>query len=285
MSAAQSSGANAGCTVREVASAERRSVSVDGVEIGYAEIARETQHHPAAKPVEAWLAAARALAVRELLFQEACRLAIVPAPRSDAEGRRETDEEALVRHLVEREVVTPVAGEAECRRYYDNNRSRFRTPDLHEVRHILLAAPDDPGSRASAREKAMHLIGMLKGEPAHFAELAALHSACPSGKTGGCLGQIGSGQTVPEFEAALGSLPVGAISAAPVETRYGFHIVLVERRIDGCDLPYEAVRSRIASWLEEKARRSAIRQYIALLASRADIRGIDLGAGRGALVP
>ena len=47
-------------------------------------IARETQNHPAAKPIDAWLAAARALVVRELLLQEARRLGI----EAVAGGRR-----------------------------------------------------------------------------------------------------------------------------------------------------------------------------------------------------
>ena len=109
----------------------------------------------------------------------------------------------MVRQLIEREVVTPTADETQCRRYFDNNRRRFRTPDLHEARHILIAAaPDDAGARAAAREKAAGLIAMLTLQPTLFADLAAMHSACPSAEVGGNLGQIGPGQTVPEFEAA-----------------------------------------------------------------------------------
>ncbi|MGL5735868.1 MAG: peptidylprolyl isomerase, partial [Beijerinckiaceae bacterium] len=58
-------------------------------------IAQETQNHPAATPLEAWQAAARALVIRELLLQEARRLVLTPQPLQDDEGRRETGEEAL----------------------------------------------------------------------------------------------------------------------------------------------------------------------------------------------
>ncbi len=44
----------------------------------------------------------------------------------------------------------------------------------------------------------------------------------------------------------------------------------------GGDLPFEAVGQRIAEWLNERARRSAIRQYIGLLAGRAEIEGIEM---------
>lgn len=277
--------ASHGCTIKPAISAKQKIISVNDVVISRAAIARETQNHPAEKPIEAWLAAARALVVRELLLQEARRIGITPQPLADAEGRRETDEESLVRLLVEREVVTPKADEAACRRYYDKNRERFRTPALYEARHILLAAaPSDASARQAARRHAEEMIAALRQEPLAFADLARAESACPSGKAGGNLGQIGPGQTVPEFERALATLPVGEIARMPIETRYGFHVVALDRRIEGRALPFEMARERIAAWLDEKVRRIAIRQYIALLAGRAEITGIALDASATPLV-
>jgi len=273
-----------GCTVRPAITTRQKPVSVNGVVVARAAIARETQNHPASKPIEAWLAAARALVVRELLLQEARRLDITPVPIADVEGRRETDDEALIRMLIAREVVTPRADETACRRYYDMNRRRFRTPDLYEVRHILLAAPDNPKLRQSTRRRAEAIIATLKQQPSAFADMALAESACPSREFGGNLGQIGPGQTVPEFERALAVLPIGEVGHAPIETRYGFHVVRVEHRIAGRDLPFELVQSRIADWLDEKVHRVAIRQYIQILAGRAEITGIDFEASASPLV-
>jgi peptidyl-prolyl cis-trans isomerase C len=260
-------------------------VSVNGREIPRGDIARETQNHPAARPVDAWMAAARALVVRELLLQEAERLAVEPDPATDDEGRRETDEESRIRLLVERAVVTPVATEAECRRIYDAAPDRFRTPDLHAVSHILVAAaPDDSAARAVARTEALRIATAAGADESLFAALAEAHSACPSGRVGGSLGQIGPGQTVPEFEAAIAALPVGRTAAEPVETRYGFHVVRVEHRIAGEPLPFAAVRAAIADRLADRARRTAIRQYIALLAGQAVVEGISLDAANSPLV-
>jgi peptidyl-prolyl cis-trans isomerase C len=257
--------------------ARPQPVSVNGVAISPAAIAQEIQNHPAASWSEARTAAARALVVRELLLQEARRLALSPAPIDDGEGRRETDEEALIRGLVEREVQTPRADEATCRRVFERTPARFRSPDLYEARHILLAAgPDDDAARAAAHTEAAALVETLQRTPAAFEALARAHSACPSAATGGNLGQIGPGQTVPEFERALAALPEGA--PAPVETRYGVHVVEVVRKLAGRALPFELVHARIAAWLDESARRAAIRQYIAVLAGRAQITGVDLAA-------
>lgn len=264
-----------GCAVRPAISARPRKVAVNGVVIARETIARETQNHPAATPLEAWRAAARALVIRELLLQEARRIGLKPRARKDGAGRRETAEEALIRQVVETEVATPRADEAACRRYYDNNRARFRSAALHEVSHILLAA-GDAAARKQAGVLAATLIATLTTEPARFGELACAHSACPSAGNGGNLGQIGPGQTVAEFEKALLAAPVGVVAPEPVESRFGLHVVLVARRIEGRDLPFDMVQARIAAWLEENVHRAALHQYITILASRATIEGIDL---------
>lgn len=271
--------ADSGCTVKPVITTKPKTVSVNGVEIARATIARETQNHPATKPIEAWQAAARALVVRELLLQEARRIAIEPIPISDDKGRRETEDEALVRGLIDREVVTPRADEAICRRYYEQNRRRFTSPTLYEVSHILL-----PHDAQDIDILATAILTALNDDAAAFAAMAMLNSACPSKHTGGNLGQIGPGQTVPEFEEELPGLPVGVVAPEPVRTRFGLHIVRVERRIEGRELPFEMVQARIATWLDEKVRRTAIHQYISILAGRAEIIGVEIAVTPSPLV-
>ncbi len=256
-----------------------KPVTVNGVSVSRAEIGRETQHHPAAQPSEAWLAAARALVVRELLLQEARRLDLTAAPLTDEEGRCETDEEAVIRELVEREVVTPEPDDDSCRRIYEQRRLIFRSADLYAVRHILIAAaPADSVACSEARQQAESLIVALSADPGDFSALALAYSACPSKQHGGALGQISRGQTVPEFESALAEAPVGTVMRQPVETRYGFHVISVDQKIEGEELPFEIVRARIASWLTERSHDTAVREYISMLASRASITGIDLEA-------
>lgn len=273
------------CAAKPAPMGPRRTISVNGVPITRAAIAQETQNHPASKPLDAMKAASTALVVRELLLQEARRQGVPATPNSDGEGRRETEEEAMIRELVEREVVTPRADEAACRRYFTQNPRRFRTAALCELRHILLpAAPGDATARHEAATLARALIAQLAESPAAFGALADTHSACPSGRTGGNLGQIGPGQTVPEFESALAAMTVGVVHPEPVETRYGLHVVALDRRIEGRDLPFDMVRDRIAEWLDEKVRRTAIQQYVAILAGRAEIVGIDIAASPSPLV-
>jgi peptidyl-prolyl cis-trans isomerase C len=261
------------------------AISVNGVPVPETDILAEAQNHPADNPGQALIAAARALVVRELLLQEAGRLDIeVPARDAGGGGRTETADDAVIRKLVEREVKTPSASETECRRFYDNNPARFQSDTIYEARHILLAVPpNDAAARRVAREQAQRLVEHLTRNPDEFAALAAEHSACPSRKAGGNLGQLTRGSTVPEFESALERMQEGELLAVPVESRFGFHIILLERKISGKRLPFELVQQRIESWLEAASWSKAVAQYIAILAGRADISGIDIAAAAGPL--
>ena len=253
------------------------AVSVNGVTIPRDAIVREMQHHPASKAIAAWQQAARALVIRELLLQRARMIDLAPKPISDAAGRRETEEEALMRGVVDREVIVPEPDDETCRRYYDRNGARFRSPDIFEAAHILFAAlPKDREAYARAREQAATMLAELHQQPERFAELAHAHSRCLSAAQGGNLGQITAGQTTSEFERALIALASGELCAEPVATRYGFHIIRLDRKHEGRLLPYDVVASRIADYLRESVRRRADVQYIARLVTTAKIEGIDL---------
>ena len=69
-----------------------------------------------------------------------------------------------------------------------------------------------------------------------------------------------------------------------METRYGVHLIRLTRRIDGRQLPFEAVRDRIAAYLTEHVNRQATAQYVSLLVGRADIEGIAVDGSSSPLV-
>ena len=261
------------------------TVSVDGVEIPEASILAEAQNHPGANPGESVRKAARALVVRQLLLGEARRLGIEADPEPLGEGRMEAAEDALVRALIDQEVEVPRAREAECRRYFERNREKFRTDPLWEVRHILLAAPEgDAAAREQARQKALELCRALQDSPAAFGEAAASYSACSSARDGGRLGQVSRGQTTEDFEAALRTMRAGEVSRTPVATPYGFHVIALDRVEPGRALAFEHVKGRIAGWLEAASWSRAVAQYVALLAASAKITGVSLETADGPLV-
>ncbi|WIE48147.1 peptidylprolyl isomerase [Pseudomonas sp. GM17] len=267
--------------VQLIASSEQEwpIISVNQVPITPQALAQELQYHPAASREEAVYLAARALVIRELLQQRIAELGLTLQI-----GAGENQEEAATRLLLEREVQVPECDEAACWRYYDNNRGRFHSAPLLAVRHILLeCAPDDAGARSTAQVQAEILLQRLDEQPDSFAALALKYSACPSKAQGGSLGQISKGQTVPELERQLFSLPTG-LAAKPLESRYGWHVVCVDQRVEGQALPYEAVALVIRNQLQQGVWQKAVVQYLQTLVGAADIRGIHLQGADSPLV-
>ncbi len=259
-------------------------VVVNEAVIASADIAREVQNHRGGSPVSAWEAATRALVVRQLLSQRARALGIVAEPRSE-NSLRETEEEASIRMLLEAEVKTPTAREEDCFRYYQSNLERFRSPDLYEPVHILFkAVQNDPTAYDRAVERAEAVLAEVRQAPDRFESIARALSDCPSAADGGRLGQVTEGDTTPEFEMALRSLEPGEICPTVVRTRYGVHILRLDRKVAGTTLPFEQVHERIASYLEAYASRRAAAQYIALLAGQARISGFDMTGASSPLV-
>jgi len=87
------------------------------------------------------------------------------------------------------------------------------------ARHILVAS-----EKACADLKKEIETGVAK-----FEDLAKKHSQCPSGRSGGDLGEFRPGQMVPEFDKVVFSAPLNAVQG-PVKTQFGYHLLEVTMR-------------------------------------------------------
>ncbi len=247
--------------------------SVNGVAIG-AEAIREESLLYRDDP-DAIASARRALAIRELLRQRAVALGI-------ADAGTELDD-AVVDALIGREVSVPEPTESDCRRYYDGHPARFRRNEIVYASHILFAVTGG-GALAALRHQAEQTLRRLLAEPEAFEATAREMSNCPSAGVGGSLGQLLRGDSVPEFEQAVFDGEAIGLLPGLVRTRFGFHIVRVERRVPGEAVPFDEARAEIARFLGERVRHKAIQQYIAILAAQASIVGVALGEANGPLV-
>ena len=88
------------------------------------------------------------------------------------------------------------------------------------ARHILV----------SSKDACLDLKKQIE-DGSDFAEVAKKHSTCPSGKSGGDLGEFGPGQMVPEFDRVVFHEDVGKVHG-PIKTQFGFHLVEVTQRSD-----------------------------------------------------
>ncbi len=252
-------------------------VRVNGVEITPEAIAQEIQYHPAPDAETAWTEAARALAVRELLLQEARRLQIEHEPEQDEGGRDEAEEDAVVRALLEREVTPSSPDESECLRFYESNKQRFRTPDLFEAAHILIEPEsNDEQGWARARANVERIIKQIGNDQDAFSSAARSLSKCNSAQQDGALGQIRRGELVETIQAGLESLEDGETGSTPVKSRFGWHVLRLHRRIPGRVLPFDVVRDKISDTLEARSWTVESARYISSLASVACVDGVQI---------
>lgn len=252
---------------------------VNGESIPHAAVAAEAQNHeaPKGKPGIAWRKAANAVAIRTLLLQEAQARGLHANPVEVGPARFETEEEALIRGLLEDVVEVETPSEADVRSEWERDPARFRSPPLWEVSHILCACdPRDTDAREAARSRAIDLNIQALDDPRGFSRLAKDHSDCGSKSSGGALGQVGPGDTVPEFEYALRELSDGQITAEPVLTRHGWHIIRMDAVAEGAVLPFDAVRQKISDAMEKASWARSARLFVNQLVASADISGADL---------
>ncbi len=241
------------------------SILVNGTEISPEQIYAEMQYFPSNSAEQAQQAATQSLIIKELLTQKA-----------DALGLSANNADDLIELVLDKDVTVPAPTDEECRRFYDSHLERFSSSPLVEARHILLgAAPDDAKARGERLDQAEALIKRLQENANEFAKLAEKFSDCPSKTTGGSLGQVSQGQTVAEFEKALFRAKAGLVTS-PVESRYGVHVVWIDRNIPGEALPYNMVEEKIHQYLEERAERQAIADYLRRLTDDADIEGVEM---------
>ena len=221
---------------------------------------------------------AEVAAVRELLRQRAVTVGVLLADTDDDDAVS-----AAIERLLADEVTVPSPTDAECRRYYESHLKEFQSGDLVYARHILFQITPSV-SVPEIRARAERALSELLAQPDRFAAMARELSNCPSGQQDGNLGQIGRGETVPEFERALFRLGASGILPELVKTRHGFHIVAVDQSIPGKTLPFDAIRDQIAEQLKASVEERALKQYVSILAGQAEVVGVDLAGVQTPLV-
>ena len=112
-------------------------------------------------------------------------------------------------------------------------------PTEFKARHILVATQGE----------AAEIITQLDGG-ADFAELAKEKSTGPSGPSGGDLGWFPPERMVAEFSQAVQALEDGAYSKEPVQTQFGWHVILREESRDAAPPPFDSVRDALKQNVE-----------------------------------
>ena len=170
--------------------------------------------------------------------------------------RRAVVAAAAIQHQLQ---VNPVSDE-ELKKLYDDNVGDGKE---YKARHILV----------EDQQQARDLIVELDGG-GDFSELAKQHSTGPSGKTGGELGWFSAGQMVKPFSDALADMEKGTYTKEPVQTQFGWHVIILDDSRESTVPSFEQVKPQ----LKMMAQNQRVQDYVASLRSEATIDIVQTAA-------
>lgn len=134
------------------------------------------------------------------------------------------------------------------------------------TRHILVRV-DELNAESEVVRRLTEIRGRLEAGTVTFADMARQYSKDGNASSGGDLGWVYPGDTVPEFERAMDELEPGQI-AGPVRTPFGYHLIQVlERRTD--EASPERVRAAARNALRERKTAEAYQEWLAQIRSSA----------------
>ena len=158
----------------------------------------------------------------------------------------------LASYAGEKAIAGASVTEAEVREYYDLHKAEFATGETVNASHILV----------ETEEKAKEIYEEIASGKKSFEDAAKEYSSCPSKENGGNLGDFGRGQMVPEFDTAVFEMEVGAITAEPVKTQFGYHLIKLNAKNGPKETPYEEIKDELKAGLLGEKRRKAYESKI-----------------------
>jgi peptidyl-prolyl cis-trans isomerase C len=192
---------------------------------------------------------------------------------NEDEMRKEIEREIIVNKYIDEVILKDFksASEEEIKKFYDENPSYFIKPEQVKASHILVSVPENATEeqKKEARKKAEGILKDLK-KGANFEEVAKEKSDCPSKQRGGDLGYFPKGRMVKPFEDVAFSLKPGVLSDI-VETKFGYHIILVKDHKMEEKAKLEEVKENIKAYLDEGKKQDLVQKKLSELLPKAKI--------------
>lgn len=236
----------------------------------------------------------------KLLFDEAARLD-VPVPEEDIDTRIEemkaevNGEKQFMEILKKRgtnvvelrnqikvgrrvdkliEKITsnvPEPSDADVETHFNEHASEYGKGEQVLAQHILITPKSDSSDDKFEALGKIQQIRKRIEEGADFAQEAAAHSGCPSGKrSGGSLGWFSRGMMVKEFDEIAFSLPVNGLSDI-VETQFGYHLIFKNDEEAASEPNLSEVFGQVRDFLRHVRRGEALSAYVDELREKARI--------------
>lgn len=218
---------------------------------------------------------------------------------SNSQFKKDLKEEVKMKKLA-KELGSSNVSDAEAKKFYNDNISKFKHPDKVRASHILISVnpqeieevvKSDPNNKnidetavkakvaaeVQAKEaKANQILAEAKKNPTQFAKLAKENSEdTATANKGGDLGFFAAKEMVPEFSKVAFSMKPNTISDKPVKTQFGYHIIMVTDRSAAGQDPFEKVKPSIKAYLENQKQIELIDKLTESLKKSAKIEYIN----------
>ena len=187
----------------------------------------------------------------KLLLLDARRNLLEAEPEFKAELNR-LKENLLIGYAGEKVLAAVSVTDAEAKSYYEENKDTFLSEPTVNASHILV----------DSEERAKEIYAEISSGSISFEDAAKAYSSCPSKENGGNLGDFGRGQMVPEFDTAVFEMNVGEVTAEPVKTQFGYHLIKLVSKTEASVAPYEEIANEIKAALLNEKRHKAYESKI-----------------------
>ncbi len=154
--------------------------------------------------------------------------------------------------------------DSEVKEYLSNEANKARTESLFKERKATLDKPE--------RVRASHILVKTEDKvkeiqskltKRNFASMAKKYSVDTSNADkGGSLGTFGKGRMVPEFEKVAFSIKPGKVSE-PVKTQFGWHFILVQKKIPAFTAQYKNYEKDLAKELIQQGKDKELKELVA----------------------
>lgn len=155
----------------------------------------------------------------------------------------------LKQYAINKLMTTIKVEDADIAAYYEANQANFAEAAQVKASHILVKT-----------EEEINAVVEKLNSGVSFSDVALELSTCPSSAQGGDLGYFGRGQMVPEFDDAVFAMATIGEVSAPVQTQFGYHVILLTDKKDAQTASLEQAKGDIEKMLLGKKQQDA---YIA----------------------
>ncbi len=160
-------------------------------------------------------------------------------------------EQLLMEYAISKCVESVRVKDEEVKAFYDEHKEDFTTGDTVNASHILVDSED----------KAKEILTSIQNGEITFEDAAKQYSSCPSSAEGGCLGDFGQGQMVPEFDTAVFEMEVGELRG-PVKTQFGYHLIKLNAKNAAAHVAFADIKQELYAKMMQDKQQAAYQSKI-----------------------